>query len=219
MKINCYHDRLPNPELQTTGATYRWRDAGDVCTLNDGDRCCGLVVNTGIEWHAFDATRIGCGENRLVFLGARRHAHAAKRLTLSTILKTPAILKTRGTASGKAEKVPVPFETLSEVKRGFPTRSKDPLSPYLLNYAGFDIETAIRRGDWALATRLIRALVAKIRKIGLSASEPQRWSRLENIARDIGATVIRRDEDDRRILFERYENELCQLLEGSPTVR
>ncbi len=211
MKINCYHDRLPDPELQTTDVTYRWRDAGDICTLNDGDRCCGLVVNTGIEWQAFDATRIGSGENRLVFLGARRHAHAAKRLTLS------AILKTRDTVSRKSEKVPVPFETLSAVKRGFPRPSKDPLSPYLLNYAGFDIETAIRRGDWALATRLVRALVARIRKIGLSAPDPRRWSRLENIARDIGATVIRRDEDDRRILFERYENELCQLLEGPAT--
>jgi hypothetical protein len=213
MKINCYHDRLPNPELQMTGATYIWRDAGDICTLNEGDRCCGLVVNTGIEWQAFDATRIGSGENRLVFLGARRHAHAAKRLTLS------AILKTRGTVSRKAEKVPVPSETLSAVKRGFPVQSKDPLSPYLLNYAGFDIETAIRQGDWALATRLVRALVARIRKIGSSAPDPRPWSRLENIARDIGATVIRRDEDDRRMLFERYENELCQLLEGPATVR
>lgn len=39
----------------------RWRDANDICTLSDGDRHLGHIVNTGGqivdtgEWHAFDA--------------------------------------------------------------------------------------------------------------------------------------------------------------------
>jgi hypothetical protein len=51
--VNRYTDRTPG-----------WYDSSYICTLSDGERHLGHIVNTG-EWNAFDATclnenRTGC---------------------------------------------------------------------------------------------------------------------------------------------------------------
>jgi hypothetical protein len=45
-----------------------WRDGGDVCTLADGDRHLGHVVNLG-AWHAFDGIHLNETGNGFKGLG------------------------------------------------------------------------------------------------------------------------------------------------------
>jgi hypothetical protein len=210
MKITGRNDRVSDPEGRSPGAVHIWHDSGDICTLRNSERCCGIIVNAGGEWLAFDATRMDSGGNGFVFLGARRREQAAKRLTAY------AIRETRRSIREKAKTVPAGVEASSLIAQGVLKRTTDPLSLFLLDNAAFMVESAMRHSEWPLATRLIRKLVARIQKIGISTPEPQRWSGLEDVAREIGGAVMRRDQGDSRTLFERYEVELRRLLECPP---
>ncbi len=167
-----------------------WWNSQEVCVLSDGERHLGHAIQFHGRWYAFDATRRNTEGTDFAFVGAFGSSDAARRNVEQMALK----------------------------ERERPRAEKDPASaPGAESWCdalwalALLVQSAVVYGEWALARRRIRKLLA-INQESQGSTES-----IECAVRELGKSVVRHDPGEIEEAMAQLEQELARARGKSAT--
>jgi hypothetical protein len=171
-------------------AAAAWWNSQEVCVLSDAERHLGHAIQFHGRWYAFDATRRNTEGTDFAFVGAFGSSDAARRNVEQMALRD----RERLAAGEKNAQGPAAES------------SCDALWALALL-----VQSAVVYGEWALARRRIRKLLAMTQESQNSTES------IEYAVRDLGKAVVRHAPGEIEQAMTQLEQELARARVKSAT--
>jgi hypothetical protein len=174
---------LEDPTDSTAREPAPWWNSEEVCILSDEERHLGHAIQFHDRWYAFDATRRNAEGTDFAFIGAFATAEIARR-------------NVERVAEGEREQRASAKDLAA---RQTPESWCDALWAMALL-----VQSAVVYGEWALARRRIRKLLA------MSQEALKSTDAIEYTVRDLGRAVVRHDAGEIEQALTKFEQELAR---------